>query len=129
MFDGGRRVLYVDVRERVRPTTVADKHRVALSVVASPGSLRQHLYQSAVAVLTLTGGNALGNNGAPGVFPDVNHFGAGVGLLLAIHHGHGVELTHRVVTLEDDAGIFPGDGRSRLDLGPGDFGVGAGALP
>ncbi len=59
---------------------------------------------------------------------DVDHLGAGIGLLPAVHHRHRVELADRVVALEDDARVLPGDGRSGLDLGPGDLGTGAGAL-
>ena len=60
--------------------------------------------------------------------PDVDHLGAGVGLLAVGGERHRVELADRVVALEDDARVLPGDGRAGLDLGPGDLGVGAGAL-
>ncbi len=71
--------------------------------------------------MAVAGGDPLGNDGAACVFAQVNHLGAGVGLLPVVGHGNGVEFTHRVVAHQDAPGIFPGDGRSRLHLRPTDL--------
>src|SRR5207237_6653721 len=48
---------------------------------------------------------------------------ARVGLLPVVGHRDRVELTDRVVTLQDAAGILPGDRGAGLHLGPGDLGA------
>ena len=113
----------------MRTGVAAEEQRVALGVV--PGALgrAQHLHEPPVGVLPVTGGDRLGDDGAAGVLADVDHLGAGVGLLMVGGEGDGVELADRVVALEDDAGVLPGDGRAGLDLGPGDLGVRAAHLP
>ena len=65
----------------------------------------------------------LRNDGALGVFPDVNHLGAGISLLIVVGECHRVKLPDRVVTLQDAARIFPGDRRAGLYLGPRYLGV------
>ena len=45
-----------------------------------------------------------------------------------VGQSHRVELTDRVVPLQDAAGILPGDGRTGLHLSPGDLRVHTGAL-
>ena len=112
----------------MRPAAVADQHGVALGVVAGAVGLRQHLDQPAVAVVALAGGDSLGHDRASGVLPDVDHLGAGVGLLLLVDDRHRIELADRVVALKDHARILPGDGRSGFDLRPRDLGVDARAL-
>src|SRR5204863_4459530 len=71
----------------------------------------------------MAGRDALGHDGRAGVLPHVDHLGARVRLLTLVGHGHRVELTDRVVALEDAAGILPGDRRAGLHLGPGDLRV------
>src|SRR5690606_28236583 len=63
-----------------------------------------------------------------GVATQVDHLGAGVGLLHAARHGHGVELAHGIVTAQDAARILPGDGGARFHLGPRDVGTVAAAV-
>ena len=53
----------------------------------------------------------------------MNHLGAGIGLLVVVGDGDGIELANRVVALQDAARIFPGDGCAGLDLGPGNLGI------
>src|SRR5204863_9180623 len=77
--------------------------------------------EAAIGVLAVPGGDALRDDRAAGVLPDVDHLGAGVGLLPVVGRRHRVELADRAVTLEDAAGILPGDRRAGLDLGPGDL--------
>src|SRR5439155_9055345 len=88
----------------------------------------EYLHHAAIAVLAVPGGDALGHDRAPGVPADVDHLGAGVGLLVVVGDGHGVELANRVLALQDAARILPGDRRAGLDLRPGDLGIRAQAL-
>ena len=76
----------------------------------------------------MAGGNALGNDGAARVLAQMDHLGAGIGLLAIVSQRHGIELAHRVVALQDAARILPGDGRTGLHLRPGNLGIHAQAL-
>ena len=81
-------------------------------------------HEAAVRVLALAGRDPLRDDGAPRVLPEVEHLGPGVGLLVIVGDGDGVELADRVVALQDAARVLPGDGRAGLHLRPGDLGVG-----
>ena len=123
MLDRRRGVLDLDVRERVRAAAIADQQRIALRVVARARRALGDLHQAAVAVLADARRDALGDDGAARVLAEVQHLGAGVGLLLVVDHRDRVELADRVVALQDAARILPGDRRARLDLRPGDLRV------
>ncbi len=124
------RVLHLDVGEGVRAALVAEQQRVALRVVARAGRADRSIFtRPAVGVLAAAGGDALGQDRAAGVLADVDHLGAGVGLLAVGGERHRVELADRVVALQDDARVLPGDGRAGLDLGPGDLRVAAAHWP
>ena len=58
---------------------------------------RQHLHEAAIAVLAVTGGDALRDDRAARVAADVDHLRAGVGLLVIVRDRDGVELADRVV--------------------------------
>src|SRR6185437_9122267 len=88
----------------------------------------QDLHQPAIGVLAMAGRDALGHDGAAGIAPDVDHLGAGVGLLIVVHGGDGVELADGVLTAQHAAGVLPGDRRAGLDLRPGDVRVAAAAV-
>ena len=92
MLEGRGVVLDLDVGEGVRAALVADQHRVALGVVTRTFRFRKHAHQAAVAVVALAGGNALRHDRRLRVLADVDHLGAGVGLLLSIHYCDRVEL-------------------------------------
>src|SRR5690606_25290836 len=62
------------------------------------------------------------------VLADVDHLGAGVGLLPVVGQGNRVELAYGVVSAENAAGVLPGDGGAGLDLGPGNPGAWTPAL-
>ena len=128
MLHGGGGVLHLDVGEGVGAAAVAHQHGVADAVVAGVVGAFVDLHQAAVGVLPFHGADALAHDGAAGVFADVDHLGARVGLLLFAGERNAVELAHAVVALQDDAGVLPGDGAAGLDLGPGDGGVVALAL-
>ena len=53
----------------------------------------------------------------------MNHLRAGISLLIIVRHGHAIELCLRIVTSQYTRGIFPSDGRARLYLCPGKFGI------
>src|SRR6266852_6187136 len=57
------------------------------------------------------------------VLANVDHLGAGVGLLTVVSERQRVELAHGVVALKDDARVLPGDGRAGLHLRPGNLRV------
>src|SRR5690242_17371448 len=102
---------------------VADKQRIALGEVAGFVGFRADLDETAIAVLSLPGGDTFGDDAAAGVAADVVHLGAGVGDLLIAGHRNRIEFACGVIALQDDAGVFPGDGGAGLDLCPGDLGV------
>ncbi len=128
VLDDGGRVLDLHVRNSVRAAPVAHQQRVALRVVARALGGGQHLHQAAVRVLPVARGDALRDDGAAGVAADVDHLGAGVGLLVVVRERDGIELAHRVVAAQHAARVFPGDRRARLDLRPADPRTGAAAL-
>src|ERR1700730_19295029 len=128
MLNLRRGVLHFAVGERVRAALVAQKQRIALRVVPCASSTLEDLDHSTVSVLPVACGDALGDDRAPGILPDVDHLRAGVRLLVVVRESDRVELTNRVVTHEQDARVLPGDGRAGLDLGPGDLRSDAPAL-
>ena len=123
MLDARRRVLDLHVRERVRAALIADQQRIALRVVARAGRALGNLHQAAIGVLAVAGRDALRDDRALGVLPDVDHLRAGVGLLALLVSRHRVELADRVIALQDAARVLPGDRRAGLDLRPGDLRV------
>ena len=66
-------------------------------------------------------GNTFRDNRALGVLADMDHLGAGVGLLIVVGQRHRVKLADRVVALQNAARIFPGDRRTGFHLRPGDL--------
>ena len=126
MLDLGSRVLHLDVGHGVRAALLAEQQRVALGVVAGVLGGAHHLDQASVGVLAPRRRDALRDDAAGGVGTDVDHLGAGVGLLTLGRQRHRVELADRAIALQDHAGVLPGDGGAGLDLGPGDLGVGVG---
>jgi hypothetical protein len=123
VFDGRGGVADFDVGERVRAAFVAQKQRIALRIVTGVFGGLHDFDEAAIAVLTFAGADAFGDDRAAGVLADVDHLRAGVGLLHVVGQRDGIEFADAVVALQDDAGIFPGDGGAGLDLGPGNFGV------
>src|SRR5215470_6631818 len=81
--------------------------------------------QPAIGVAGVARGNALGNDTARRVPPEMDHLCAGVDLLIAVGDGDRVELAARAIAAQDAARILPGDGGAGLDLCPGDVRVAA----
>src|SRR5678816_1121203 len=71
----GGRILHFDVREGVCTALVAQEQGITLRKVPRVDGAFQDLDLPAVAVLAVTRGDALGNDRAAGVFPDMHHFG------------------------------------------------------
>src|SRR3546814_9519425 len=92
LLDGGAGVLHLDVGEGVRAAFLADEQRVALGVVARAVGGSRHLDQAAVGVLAAAGADALADDLALGALADVDHLGAGVGLLAVVGERDRVEL-------------------------------------
>src|SRR6266566_4035210 len=123
-----RAVAHVDVREGVRPALVADEHRVTLRVVPRALGTLHDFYEPAIGVLPAARRNSFRHDRRARVLAEVNHLRAGIGLLLVARYRDRVELTDRVVALENAAGILPRDRRPGFDLGPGDLRVATGTL-
>src|SRR3972149_2911416 len=128
VLHAGRRVAHLDVGHGVSAALVAYQQGGAAGEVPRAGCRGHDPDQAAIGVLPVPGGDALGDDGAPGVLPHVDHLGAGIGLLVVVDQRHGVELADRVIALEDPAGVLPGDGGAGFNLCPGDLGVHAGGL-
>src|SRR4051794_18795871 len=123
----GRAVLDLNVGHRMGAALVAYQQAVALGVVARPLGRLQHAHQTAIGAVRAAGGNPLGNDPRARVLADVDHLGAGIGLLAAVGDGHRVELADRLVALQHAGRVLPGDRRAGLDLGPADLGPAAAA--
>ena len=122
MFDFRRGVSNFNVREGMCAATLADQHRVTLRIIARVLSFLRNPHQAAVGILPMTSRYALGDYLAARVPPDVDHLGAGIGLLVIIRQCNGVELTHRALTTQDAGRIFPGNGGPGFNLRPGNLG-------
>ena len=128
MFDDGAFVLAFDVGHRVGAASVADEERIALGEVPRPFGLGRYADQSPVGLIGAAGGNALGDDPRRRVFAQMDHLGAGVGLLVVVGDGDGIEFPHRVVAFQDAARVLPGDGCTRFHLGPGNLRIAAPAV-
>ena len=102
---------------------VPDEQGIALREIPCVRGTFEDLYASAVGVLPPAGGDALGDDDAARVLPDMDHLCSGVSLLAVVRDRHGIEFADRIVALQDATRILPGDGGSRFDLCPGDLGV------
>src|SRR5262249_13064718 len=106
---------------RMRAALVTDQKRVALGVIARTLRTLKDLHLPSVGILPMTCGDSLRDDCAAGALSQVDHFRAGVGLLIIVGQRDGVKLTDRVVTLQNATRIFPGDCRPSLDLRPRNF--------
>src|SRR3984957_12572560 len=123
-----RGILRLDIGHGVRAASVADQKRVTCGKVARAGRLAVGGDEAAIGVLRHTGRDALGDDPARGVLAEMDHLGAGIDLLVTVRDRDRVEFTARVIATQDAARVFPRDGRSGLDLGPGDLRIVATAV-
>src|ERR1017187_717793 len=107
---------------------IANQQRIAIGEVARVGRLAMRRHQPAIGVVGFARRDALGNDAAGGVLAEVNHLGAAVDLLVAVRDRDRVKFTPGIIAAQDAAWIFPGDGRTGLDLGPGNLGILAAAV-
>ena len=110
MLKLGAVIAAFDIREGMRPAVRANQHGVTLGEVTRVGCRRHDFHQPAIAVLAVTGRDPFGDDGRFGVFTDVDHLGAGIGLLMTAGQRHGVKLTDGVVAAQNTARVFPGNG-------------------
>ena len=133
---GGRRFVFqlngtvggLDIGKSMRAALITHQHAVALRVVAGIGRTLTDLDQATIAVAGVVGGNPFGDDTRFGVFADVDHLGAGIGLHVTVGQCHRVELALGVVALQNTAGILPGDGGTGFHLRPRNLGIVASAL-
>src|SRR5690606_17200815 len=90
--------------------------------------LRADLHQPAVGVLAVPGADALADDLRLGALAEVDHLGAGVGLLAVVGQRHRVEFARGIVAQQHAARVLPGDRRAGLDLGPDDLAARTAAL-
>ena len=128
VFGSGAGVCHGDVGERVCCALVAYQHAVALGVVAGACGRLTNAHFAAVGVAAVVSADTLTDNRALGVFANVDHLGAGIGLHVPVGEGYAVEFSHGVVAQQHAARVFPGDGGTGLYLRPTDATVLAGAL-
>src|SRR3546814_7891771 len=82
MLDLRRGVPNLDIGDGVRAAVVAQQQRITLGEVADVFGGGADAHQAAIGVVRLTRRYALGDDGGPAVSPEVDHLGAGVGLLM-----------------------------------------------
>ena len=121
MLHNRRIVLHIDIRECVRPACVAQQQAVALRVIPASCRIFRYFHRTPVAVLAMSGRNALRHDGAARVFPHMDHLRARIGLLAVVGHCHRVKFARRVVALQHATRIFPRDCRAGLHLRPRQF--------
>jgi len=94
MFNNRRLVLGLNVGEGVGAAPIAEQQGVALREVAGVFGSFGDLDQSPVAVVALPGRDSLADDSAAGVASQMNHLGAGIGLLMVVGNGHRIEFSH-----------------------------------
>ena len=77
-----------------------------------------NLNQTAIAVLGFSGRYSLGDDGAFGVFTQMNHLGSRIGLLIIVGQGDGVKLPYGVVAFKNTRRVFPSYSRTCFYLSP-----------
>src|SRR5690625_380535 len=119
MLNFTRRICRFYIRERMRSAGLADEHRVTLGEVRGNFRLPVKLDKATVTVISIAGRNTFGDNGTLCILSDVNHLRTCISLLLFICYSNRVELTNRVVSLQNDTWVLQCNGRTCLELCPG----------
>src|SRR5262249_56974467 len=83
--------------------------------------VREHADQPAIGVVRPPRADALRHDRRTRVRTDVDHLGAGVGLLAVVGQRDRIEFADAAIALQDAARIFPGDRGAGLDLRPADL--------
>ena len=116
-FGGGRLVFYLGIRAvnfkiriGMRAATIAHEKGIALGIISSIDRAFTNLHQTAIGVLAATCTDSFAYNAAGCIAANMDHFGSGIGLLSPSGQGNRVKFTGAVISLKDDAGVFPGSG-------------------
>ena len=118
MFHLHRAIGCFYIREGMRAAFIAYQHTVALTVVSCIGGIFTNLYLPSVTVTGYVCRNALGYNAGSRIFTYVNHFGSGIGLHMSVGESDRIKFAAGVISLQNTAGVFPCNCRSRLNLSP-----------
>ena len=106
------------------PALVPHQQRIALREIPCIFCPAVDLYQASVTVLRFSSGDAFGDDGAFGVFTQMDHFGPRICLLKIVGHRDGIKLSYRIVSFQYARRIFPRHSRTGLYLRPGNFCIG-----
>ena len=86
---------------------IANQHTIALTKIAGVLRRRKNLDLPAIRITRLITADTFADNSRRRIFSDMNHFSARISLHPIVGEGYGVKFTARVITLQDDAGVFP----------------------
>ncbi len=101
------------------PAFIAHQQRVTLREIPTPRCIFRHAHQTAIGVLGLARRDTFADDSGTRVAPYVYyHFCTRISLLPIVRDCHRVELSYRLVSLENARGIFPCYRRAGLDLSP-----------
>ena len=128
MLNARRVVFHLDIRDSVGSAAIADEQAVALGVVPASFRFRMHGYQSAVRILRPACRDPFRNNARPRVAAQMEHFCAGVRLLMVVGNRNGIKFSPRFVPAQYARRILPRHRGSGFDLCPHDFGSVASAV-
>src|SRR3546814_9198534 len=79
---------------------------ISLCVVACAFRSLADTNEAAISLLAMTGGDARGDDRRLRVAAEMNHLGAGVGLLMMMGEGDRIEFADRVIAAQDAARIL-----------------------
>ena len=91
VLDNGGFVVHLDVGIGVCAALAAHQEGVALGIVAGIGGTFGNFDKPTIGVVAFAGRDAFGDDGGFGVFAEMYHFGACVGLLMVVGDCHGIE--------------------------------------
>ena len=107
----------------MRAALIAHEHRIALRIIPRTVGSGIHLHQSAISILPISGRNTLRHNCRLRIFPNMDHFRAGIGLLLIRRQRNRIKFANRMISLQNDARILPRNRAAGLHLRPSHLGV------
>src|SRR6516164_2395064 len=105
----------------MRAAFVTQKQGITLRVITRAGGPLHNLYQTTIGILSMPGGDPFRDDGTLCVLTHMDHFGAGIRLLIVIRQRDRIEFAYGIVALQNAAWILPGDRRARLHLRPRNF--------
>ena len=88
MFNFGRFIAAFNIGHRMGTAFFADQQRITLRMIAGIFSLWHHFDESTIGALRFSSRDTFGNNPRAGVFTEMDHFCAGIGLLIIIGDGN-----------------------------------------